>query len=182
MISNIILGFAFYAASEEGGGGLLSVNGGLAFWTVITFIALLLILRKFAWKPILSFLSEREKQIEDSLRSADIANQEAKKLTEENKQIIQRAEEEAKKIREQIRTDAQNAREKLLQESKEQAQKIIEDAIKESERKSAEIFGELKNQIASISIEIAEKLIKQNVDAETNKGVVEDYLKDILKN
>jgi F-type H+-transporting ATPase subunit b len=65
MIGNTILGFANYAASEGGGGGLLSVNGGLAFWTVITFLLLMFLLRKFAWKPILESLSEREQKIEE---------------------------------------------------------------------------------------------------------------------
>ncbi|MDP1994372.1 MAG: hypothetical protein Q8K40_03905, partial [Ignavibacteria bacterium] len=87
---------ALFASSEEGGsGGLLSVNPGLAFWTVLTFLILLFILKKFAWKPILAALDEREQKIKDSLLMAEKANEEAKQMIEDNKKQLLLAEDEA---------------------------------------------------------------------------------------
>jgi len=182
MLANILLGFAFLASSEEGGGGLLSVNPGLAFWTVITFLLLLFLLSKFAWKPILSALTEREKQIEDSLKMADSAREEAKKMMEDNKVFIQKAEEEARKIVEKSREFAENMKNQIIEDSKNQAQKIIDNAKKESSRLQQEMFTELKNEIANISVDIAERIIKEKTDSQTNKVVIEKYLKEISKN
>jgi F-type H+-transporting ATPase subunit b len=90
------LTIAVLAAGGENG-GLLDVNPGLMIWTVITFILLLLILKKVAWKPILTALDKREKDIKDSLEKAEIAKAEAQKILEENQANLSRAEEESKK-------------------------------------------------------------------------------------
>ncbi|MCJ7554746.1 MAG: F0F1 ATP synthase subunit B, partial [Ignavibacteriaceae bacterium] len=81
MIAN---SFFLVIAAEGGSGGLLSVNTGLAFWTTLTFLILLFILGKFAWKPILTALKQREDAIKDSLEQAEKAKDEAKKILEEN--------------------------------------------------------------------------------------------------
>ena len=84
--------------SEGSSGGLLDVNPGLMIWTVVTFILLLFILKKVAWKPILNSLNERETFIKDSLDKAEKARIEAEKMFEENKANLEKAEEEAQKV------------------------------------------------------------------------------------
>jgi len=184
MIANI--SFAFIALvvseSEGGSGGLLSVNSGLAFWTTFTFIILLILLTKFAWKPILSALKQREDSIKDSLEQAEKAKNEAKQILAENQNSLVKAEEESKKIIEQSRVFAENLKEQLIKESKVQAQKLISDASAEIDRKKNAAFDELKNQIAEISIQAAEKILKQNLDADKNKIIVDKYISDISKN
>jgi F-type H+-transporting ATPase subunit b len=168
-------------ASEEGG-SLIDVNPGLIFWTVVTFIVLLLVLKKIAWKPILAALDQREAAIKESLEKAEKVREEAQKVLEENKTNIAKAEEESKKIIEQSRAYAQKLKDQMIQESKEQAKKIVEDASAEIERKTEAAFTDLKNQVAEIAVNAAEKILKQNLDKETNGKIVEKYISDIRRN
>ena len=169
-------------ASEGGNGGLLDVNPGLMIWTVVTFILLLLILKKVAWKPILSALDKRENDIKEALVQAEKAKEEAKKILEENQANLAKAEEESKKIIEQSRAYAESLKEQLVSESKTQAKKIVEDASSEIQRRKDAAFKELKDQIAEISVKAAEKIIRESLDAQKGKQVVDKYLNEIAKN
>lgn len=184
MIANILFAIIALVVSEgeSAEGGLLSVNGGLAFWTVVTFILLVFLLTKFAWKPILSALKQREDAIKDSLEQAEKAKEEARQILAANQNNLAKAEEESKKIIEESRQFADNLKEQMLKESREQSQKLIADAADEIERKKNAAFDELKNQIADISVKAAEKILKENLDAEKNKKLVDKYLSDINKN
>ena len=179
MLANILLGVL---ASGSGGGSLLDVNPGLIIWTIVTFLILLFILKKVAWKPILSALDQREKDIKDSLEKAEKAKEDAQKILDENQATLAKAEEESKKIIEQSRSYAENLKEQMLKESKEQAKKIVEDAAEEIDRRKDSAFEELKDQVAKIAVNAAEKIMKQNLDAEKNKHIVDSYLKDVMKN
>ncbi len=179
MLANILLGVL---ASESGSGSLLDVNPGLIIWTIVTFLLLLFILKKVAWKPILSALEQREKNIKDSLEKAEKAKEDAQRILDENQATLAKAEEESKKIIEQSRSYAENLKEQMLKESKEQAKKIIEDAAEEIDRKKDSAFEELRDQVAKIAVDAAEKIMKQNLDAEKNKRIVDSYLKDVMKN
>jgi len=169
-------------ASEGGNGGLLDVNPGLMIWTVVTFIILLLILKKVAWKPILSALDKRENDIREALAQAETAKEEAKKILEENQANLAKAEEESKKIIEQSRNYAQTLKEQMLSDSKEQAKKIVDEASSEIERKKDAAFEELKGQISEIAVNAAEKIIRESLDAQKGKQVVDRYLNEITKN
>ncbi len=172
----------FLVIAAEGGNSLLSVNAGLAFWTTITFLLLLFLLGKFAWKPILTALKQREDNIKISLEQAEKAREEAKKILEENQASLSKAEDESKKLIEESRQYAAHLKEQMLKDSKIQAQKIIEEASAEIDRKKSEAFTELKNQIAEISVQAAEKILKQNLNADVNKKIVESYINEISKN
>jgi F-type H+-transporting ATPase subunit b len=169
-------------ASGEGGGTLLDVNPGLIIWTIVTFIILLFLLKKVAWKPILSALDQREKEIKDSLEQAEKANEEAQKILDENQASLAKAEEESKKIIEQSRAYAENLKEQMMKESKEQAKKIVNDAGEEIQQQKDAAFEELKEQIAEIAVDAAEKIMKENLDAEKNKQIVNRYLSEEMKN
>jgi len=174
---------ALFASGEEGGGGgLLSVNPGLAFWTVLTFFLLLWILKKFAWKPILAALDEREQKIKDSLEMAEKASEEAKQMIADNKKQLLVAEEEAKKIVEQSRVYAEKLKTQMLEESKAQAQKLLDNASQEIQRKQTEAFDQLKNQVADLSVSIAEKILKQNIDKQSNADLIKKYIDEVQKN
>ena len=101
-------------ASEGGNGGLLDVNPGLMVWTVVTFLVLLFILKKVAWKPILTALDKRENDIKESLAQAEKANEEAKQILEQNQANLVKAEEESKKIIEQSRAYAESLKEQMI--------------------------------------------------------------------
>ncbi|QQS36895.1 MAG: F0F1 ATP synthase subunit B [Ignavibacteriales bacterium] len=180
MLAGITLGVL--AASPEGGGTLLDVNPGLIIWTVITFVLLLLILKKVAWKPILTALDQRENAIKESLEKAEKAKDEAKKILDENSANLAKAEEESRKIIEQSRMFAEKLKEQMLHDSKEQAKKILDDATAEIERKKDAAFDELKTQVAQIAVNAAEKILKTNLDAEKNKKLADSYISEITKN
>ena len=169
-------------ASEGGNGGLLDVNPGLMIWTVITFIILLFVLKKVAWKPILAALDKRENDIKESLTQAEKAKNEAKMILEENQANLAKAEEESRKIIEQSRTYAESLKEQLMRESKEQAKKIVDDASSEIQRNKDAAFEELKGQIAEIAVGAAEKIIRDTLDAQKSKQVIDKYLNDVTKN
>ena len=169
-------------ASEGGNGGLLDVNPGLMIWTVVTFIILLFILKKVAWKPILSALDKRESDIKEALEQAQKAKEEAKKILAENQANLSKAEEESKKIIEQSRSYAESLKEQMITESKEQAKKIVDDASSEIQRKQEAAFEELKTQIAEIAINAAEKIIRESLDAQKSKQVIDKYLNEVSNN
>lgn len=181
MTLNNLLLLAFYSG-EESGGGPLDVNPGVILWTVVTFIFLLLILKRIAWKPILNSLNERENFIKDSLDKAETAKKEAEKLIADNKTNILKAEEEAHKIIEQSREYAEKLKNQILDESKTQSKKMIEDAAREIERKNAEAFTKLKDQVADIAVQAAEKILRENLDKDKQIKLVNSYLKDLSKN
>ena len=175
-----LLLLTLYEGSEKGGGPL-DVNPGVILWTVVTFIFLLLILKKLAWKPILNSLNEREKLIKESLEKADQAQKDAEKLLAENKVNLSKAEDEAQKIIEQSRELAEKLKTQILEESKSQAKKMIVDATSEIERKNAEAFNKLKDQVADIAVNVAEKILRENLDKDKQVRLVNKYLDD-LKN
>lgn len=161
---------------------LIEVNPGLMIWVVVTFIVLLFVLKKVAWKPILSALENREAAIRESLEKAEKAQEEAKKVLEENKANIQRAEEESKKIINQSREYAEKLKEQMLLDGKEQAKKIVEDAAAEIERKKDSAFEQLKTQVAEIAIQAAEKIMNANLDSEAQKRIANKFIGEITKN
>jgi F-type H+-transporting ATPase subunit b len=182
MLAILNIAMMFFSEGGEGGGSLLDVNPGLIFWTVITFVILLLILKKFAWKPILNALSERENLIKDSLDKAEKARVEFERLTEENKIRIAKAEEEAQKVIAQGREYAEKIKAQVVEQSKVEAKKMIEDAVAAIERKQQESFSNLKEQVADIAINAAEKIIRENLDKEKQLKIVDKYIQDIAKN
>lgn len=163
-------------------GGPLDVNPGLILWTVITFIFLLLVLKKIAWKPILNSLNERENIIKESLDKAETARKEAELLIADNKVAMRKAEEEAQKIVDQSREYAEKLKNQILDESKVTAKKMIDDATAEIERKNAEGFNKLKDQVAEIAINAAEKILKENLDKQQQLKLVDKYLDEMNKN
>ena len=177
------LNMAFLVLLNEGEkGGLLNVSPGLIVWTVVTFIVLLLILKKLAWKPILTSLNERETFIKDSLEKAEKAQKEAQKLLEENNANLAKAEEESQKIIAQGREYAEKLKNQIIEESKAQGKKMVEDASSEIERKNREAFEKLKDQIADIAIDAAEKIIRENLDKEKQKVIVDKFIDQLPKN
>jgi F-type H+-transporting ATPase subunit b len=101
---------------------------------------------------------------------------------EENQSSLAKAEEESKKIIEQSKQFAEGLKEQILKESKEQSKRMIEEATAEIERKKDSAFNELKSQIAEISVKAAEKILKENIDADKNKVIVNKYINEISKN
>ncbi|WP_282122610.1 F0F1 ATP synthase subunit B [Algibacter mikhailovii] len=140
---------------------------GLFFWQLILFIGLVLLLRKFAWKPILDAVEKREDGIKDALDSAEKAKLEMTNLQADNEKLLKEARAEREAMLKEARDIKNNTIETAKGEAQEQANKIIEQAQAaiESEKKAA--MEELKNHVASLSLEIAEKVVRTEL---SNKG------------
>ncbi len=179
MITGLFLS-VFILAAESG--SIIDVDPGVVFWTVITFIVLLIILKKFAWKPILTALDQRENAIRESLDKAEKAKLDAQNVLEQNQASLAKAEEESKKIVEQSRQYAEKLKDQILQDSRDQARKMIDEASNEIERKKDAALDELKTQVAEIAIKAAEKILKENLNEEMQKKIVNKYIGEITKN
>ncbi|GGZ89030.1 F0F1 ATP synthase subunit B [Algibacter mikhailovii] len=140
---------------------------GLFFWQLVLFIGLVLLLRKFAWKPILDAVEKREDGIKDALDSAEKAKLEMTNLQADNEKLLKEARAEREAMLKEARDIKNNTIETAKGEAQEQANKIIEQAQAaiESEKKAA--MEELKNHVASLSLEIAEKVVRTEL---SNKG------------
>jgi F-type H+-transporting ATPase subunit b len=162
---------------------LITPNLGLLVWTVLIFLSLLLILSKFAWKPIVSALEEREKFISDSLEAAQRAKEEMATLMAGNEKLLQQARVEKDKILK----DAQSMAATILAEAKEKAvvesNQLIEKARVQIQNEKNLAVVELKNLVATTSIEIAEKIIRKNLEStEAQQSLIDVYLKDTVFN
>ncbi|KIA83232.1 ATP F0F1 synthase subunit B [Kaistella solincola] len=150
---------------------------GLLFWMTLTFLILLLILAKFAWKPILGAINEREVTIVDSLNQAKLARQEVENLKAENDIIIR----EAKVERDQILKEAREIKDRIVGEAKDAAKnegdKMIEAARQTIQAEKSAAVADIKNQIGTLSVNIAESILKKNLD---NDSAQDDLVANIL--
>lgn len=156
---------------------------GLFFWQLIILLIVIFILGKFAWKPIINALEEREKGISDALASAEKAKLEMARLTNENEQLLKEAREE----RDAILKEAKELKDKIVAEAKESAQtegaKLIENAKREIEDQKLKALAEVKNQVSALSLDIARKVLtKEFEDQGKQEALVADLLKDVKLN
>ncbi len=149
----------------------------------LSFGLVLFLLGKYAWKPIMKMLKEREASIENALHAADKAREEMKNLVSDNERLLA----EAKNERDAILSEARKIREKMIEEARgkanEEAQRIVENAKERIENEKMAAITELKNQIALLSIEIAEKLIREELSHDKKQeGLIKKMLDDIKSN
>ncbi|GAB2628908.1 F0F1 ATP synthase subunit B [Belliella aquatica] len=162
---------------------LILPSSGLIIWQLIGFLALLFILMKFAWKPILETLEERESSIDDALKAAERAKAEMANLKSENEKLLQ----EARIERDNILKTANDASAKMIEDAKQAAiaegAKMIENAkaVIENEKKAA--LTEVKNQVAQLTLEVTDKLLRKNLSSQAaQQELVEGMVKDINLN
>ena len=137
---------------------------GLFFWQLLIFVGLIFLLKKYAWKPILDTVNERETSIKDALHAANTARIEIEKLKQDNQNVLK----EARNEREALLKDARNASTKMIDQAKKEArvetEKILTQAQEAIENEKRAAINVLKNQVASVAIDIAEKVIEKELD------------------
>lgn len=163
--------------------GILSPDPGLVFWTSFTFISLLLILRRYAWKPILRALKVREEYIEYSIRDADFAREEVTKLAETRNQMM----ESARVEREELIREGRDLKNEIVREARDsakaEAEKVIRQAREQIERERKEAMLNIKQQIGLISLEIAGKILHEELATdERQKRIISQNLEEITFN
>ena len=162
---------------------LITPGSGLIVWQLLGFLGLLFILIKFAWKPMLAALEERESSIENALKAAETARNEMANLKAENEKLLA----EARLERDVILKKAQDASNKMIEDAKAEASKqgaqMIENAkaVIETEKKAA--LAEVKTQVAVLTLEVTEKLLRKNLsDEKAQKELVDEFIKDLKLN
>ena len=155
---------------------LVKLDPGLFIWTILTFLILLMLLSKFAWKPILKALDERERKIKASLENAEKAKEELVHLNVESEKILA----EARSKAQQIRADAKVAAEKIGVDIKRQAEnhskKIKDDANNQIQVEKEKAIGEIRNEVVSLSMQVAEKIIGKNLSTDDNQDIIDKSL------
>jgi F-type H+-transporting ATPase subunit b len=162
---------------------LIQPGIGLIFWMTISFGTVLFILGRYAWKPIMKSLKEREDSIDQALHAADKAREEMKQLQFDNEKLLRQAKDE----RDAILNEARKIREKMIEDARtkanEEANRIVENAKERIENEKMAAITELKNQIALLSIEIAEKLIREELAKDKKQeALIQKMLDDIKSN
>jgi len=162
---------------------LLTPELGLFFWTLIAFLIVVFVLRKFAWKPIISSLDEREKGIADAISTADNLKKEMGQMKAENERIMAEAREE----RAQMLKEAKEMKDRIVNEAKDQAKaeanKIIADAQQQIQQQKMAALTEVKNEIGTLAVEVAEKILRKSLaTAEAQDSYVSMLAEDIKLN
>ena len=162
---------------------LITPDFGLLFWMILSFSIVLIVLKKFAWKPVLGAIKEREESIHDALAQAEKAKEEMTKLQAGNEDLLKQAREE----RDALIKDARDARDKMVNDAKDlaktEADKIMTSARETIDNEKVAAVAEIKTQVALLSIEIAEKILRDELSAEDKqKKLVNDLLEDVNLN
>jgi F-type H+-transporting ATPase subunit b len=162
---------------------LVTPGLGLIIWTTLVFLILLVLLRKFAWKPIMVAVKTRETDIENALNSAKEAKEEIAALTATNEELLK----EARAERDEILRIARDTKDQIVSEAKskakEEGSRLILAAKETIQNEKLAAITELKNQVATLSIEIAEKVIRHELSSsEQQKALAESLVKEVSLN
>jgi F-type H+-transporting ATPase subunit b len=157
---------------------LLTPSFGLIFWTLLAFLIVFFILKKYAWKPILSSLNQREKTISDSLETAERVKAEMAQLKSENEELLAKAREE----RAAMLKEARETKDRIISESKEQAKieanKIILEAQQQINVQKMAAITDVKNQVGKLVVEVTEKVLRRELKDQASQ---EAHIKDLVE-
>ena len=155
---------------------LVQLDPGLYVWTILTFLLLFFLLTKFAWKPLLKALAEREEKIRSSLEKADEAQQKLERLGAEGEEIIGKARAEAQSIVSDGKKASEKVRGEIEAKAKEKANTIVAQAEKQIFAEKEQALSDIRGEVAALSIQIAGKLIRKNLSKKDNMTLIKESL------
>jgi F-type H+-transporting ATPase subunit b len=158
---------------------LVQPDPGLFIWTILTFLVLLALLAKFAWRPLLEALESRQNSIRKSLDDAHKAKQELEQLHHESAQIIRQARVEADGIITRSRGDAERLREELRQKARAEADAIVKNAERQIQLETTRALQQIRNEAVDLSVMIASKIIQRNLSKEDNERLIDEALRQV---
>ena len=161
---------------------MLDLNPGLTIWTIVSFIVLVAILSKYAWKPLMQALAEREDKIRSALEQADRARSEAAELLKKNEESIARAEQEYQKMLRESKLLAEKMKEEIVGKARQQAKQELQRATEEIQRNVDSARKELRGEVADLAIKVAEKILDESLDAQKQKKIVDTFLGQLPRN
>jgi F-type H+-transporting ATPase subunit b len=158
---------------------LVQLDPGLFIWTIATFLVLLTLLAKFAWKPLLQALDNRQQLIRKSLDDAQLAKQELERLQLESAQIVRAGRVEAEAIISRSRVDAERLREETRQKARAEAEVVLKNAERQIQLETERALQQIRREAVDLSVMIASKLIQRNLSREDNERLIEDALRQM---
>jgi F-type H+-transporting ATPase subunit b len=173
-----------HGSTQEHGGAsapnpLVQLDPGLFFWTILTFVLISFVLSKFAWKPLLLALKEREDQINESLDNAENARVELEKINSESEVIISKARSEALGIHSEAKMTAEKVKSDLLEKANLDIKKLKETSEQQIRIEKEKAISEIRKEVVGLSLMIAEKLIKKNLSKSDNETLIKETINNL---
>jgi F-type H+-transporting ATPase subunit b len=169
------------AAEGEGPSSPFEVNFGLFFWTWLVFLALFLILKRFAWPAILKATEERERRIRTQLEQAETMNADAAALLEEHKELMAKTKEHVHAMLADAKTVAERERESMLAKARQEQEQILERAQREIRLERERAVAELRREAVDLSLAAAGRLLETRLDSEADRRLVTEFLQSVEK-
>jgi F-type H+-transporting ATPase subunit b len=166
-------------AAENGGGALFSVDPGLALWTIIVFLLVLWVLKRFAWGPILGALEAREAGIRKSIDGAASMRAEAESLLEEHRRQLADARRQAQEIVAEGRNAAERIGREVQEKARQEGERIVERARAEIEREKDAALAELRRESVDLALAAASRLLRERLDDDRDRALVKGFLAEL---
>lgn len=160
---------------------MFDINPGLILWTLITFLILLVILRKAAWKPLLGALKAREEKIGTALQEAEDAQQEGRRLLEENRRQLALAEEQSQRVIREGREMGERLKAEIVDKANVSSRHMIDQAREEIRREKDAALGQLRAEVADLAVMAAGKLLDANLDNAASRKLVDAAIRELPK-
>ncbi len=161
------------------GSSLITPDPGTIIWTVITFAILAALLGKFAWKPLLQVLEEREKTVRDSLEQARKARAEAEETLRRNQEALANARRETAALIEQGKREAETLKGEIVAQARREAQDLVEQGKRQVQYAQKQAIEQLRGQVADLAIQAAERLIVRSLDEKSQRELVDEYVRSL---
>ncbi len=158
---------------------LLSPNTGVMFWTLIIFVALLIILSRFAFKPLTRAVEERERKLSELLESAQKDRDDAARLLAEQQKALDASRADAQRVIGESRTTAEKLRNEMLEQTKHQQKELLERARVEIDNERKRAIADLRREAVDLALAGASKVVERNLDDQTNRKLVESFLASV---
>jgi F-type H+-transporting ATPase subunit b len=169
----------FAVLQEEEPVNLLSPSGGVMFWTLIIFVVLMVVLQRFAFKPMLAAVEAREKALQDAIDAARRDREESERILAEHRAQLEKARGEAQKLIADGRATAEKLRNDLIEQTRAQQQEMLERARRDIENEKNNAIASLRREAVDLAIAGAGKVLERNLDSDSNRKLVEAYLSSV---
>jgi F-type H+-transporting ATPase subunit b len=160
---------------------LLNPDTGLIIWTIVSFAVLVLLLSKVAWKPLIQALKDREDGIRKAIDDAGSARRSAEELKAQFEQELAKAQDKAAGMISQAQAEARKLREQMMKDAEAEAHRLIEQTKRQLEEEKSKLSRELRQEVAGLSVRVAEKLLRHTVNAKEQEALVAGFIKDLDK-
>lgn len=161
--------------------GQIRIEYGTMVFNIIAFLVLLLLVRRFAMKPAMKVMEDRQSYIESQLTTAEKAREEATKIADEQRQILAQAKKDAYELLENAKTQKEREAEEIIKAAQTRAEALIKEAAAEITREKDKALAELRSQVGDLSVLLASKIIEKELDSQTQTHLINDYLQQVGK-